>query len=159
MFLEGLYREDLPMKYICCSIQGLNTQYTLRRIQTTQTNIHLTHMLQSSYLSRISQIIFMQKKLSCGQFWAFHVWQLWGNWKFLHTLRNFGIIWEILGNLATIYALSCGEKIEPKSTFVEQKWQIWGLIVWIGDSKGPKQHMFVTAFHINKRGFPPLTLN
>ena len=28
---------------------------------------------------------------------------------------------------ATIYALSCGEKLSPKSTFVEKKWQIWGL--------------------------------
>ena len=42
--------------------------------------------------------------------------------------RNFGIFWEIfekfweiLGNLATIYALSCGEKLSPKRTFVEKK--------------------------------------
>ena len=28
---------------------------------------------------------------------------------------------------ATIYALSCGEKNEPQSTFVEKKWQISGL--------------------------------
>ena len=55
---------------------------------------------QSSYLSQISQIIFVEKKLSCG---------------------------EILGDFATIYALSCGEKLSPKSTLVEKKWQIWGL--------------------------------
>ena len=35
--------------------------------------------------------------------------------------RNFG---EILGGFATIYALSCGEKLRPKSTFVEKKLQI-----------------------------------
>ena len=29
------------------------------------------------------------KKLSCGEISAFHVWQLWGNWKFLHMWRNF----------------------------------------------------------------------
>ena len=28
--------------------------------------------------------------------------------------------WVILGNFATIYALSCGEKLSPKSTFVEK---------------------------------------
>ena len=27
---------------------------------------------------------------------------------------------EILGNFATIYALSCGKKLSPKSTFVEK---------------------------------------
>ena len=37
--------------------------------------------------------------------------------------------WEILENFATIYALLSGEKIEPKSAFVEKKWQIWGLLV------------------------------
>ena len=35
--------------------------------------------------------------------------------------------WEILGDFATIYALSCGEKLSPKFTFAEKKWQIWGL--------------------------------
>ena len=44
---------------------------------------------QSSYMSRISRIIFMGKKLSCGEISAFHVWQLWGNWKFLYMWRNF----------------------------------------------------------------------
>ena len=44
---------------------------------------------QSSYLSQISQIISEEKKLSCGEISAFHVWQLWGNWKFLHMWQNF----------------------------------------------------------------------
>ena len=38
--------------------------------------------------------------------------------------RNFEKIWEILriffGNFAIIYALSCGEKLSPKSTFLEK---------------------------------------
>ena len=53
---------------------------------------------QSSYLSQISQIIFVEK------FWRY--------------FEKFG---EILGDFATIYALSCGEKLSPKSTFVEKK--------------------------------------
>ena len=72
---------------------------------------------QSSYLSQISQIIFVEKKLSCGE--------ILGN--FGEILGNFGKFWEVLGDFATIYALSCGEKLSPKSTFVEKKWQIWGL--------------------------------
>ena len=32
-----------------------------------------------------------------------------------------GKIGEILGDFATIYALSCGEKLSPKSIFVEKK--------------------------------------
>ena len=42
--------------------------------------------------------------------------------------RPLSLIWEVLGDFATIYALSCGEKLSPKSTFVEKKWQIWGLL-------------------------------
>ena len=38
---------------------------------------------------RISWIIFVEKKLSYGEISAFHVWHLWGNWKFLHMWRNF----------------------------------------------------------------------
>ena len=41
------------------------------------------------------------------------------NWKFWENLGNFEKFWEILGDFATIYALSCGEKLSPKSTFVE----------------------------------------
>ena len=113
MFLEGLYREDLPMKYICCSIQGLNTQYTLRRIQSTQTNIHLTHMFQSSYLSRISQIIFMEKKLSWGELLG-NLGKFW---------RNFGTYWEILrkfGKFCHSLRAFMWRKIEPKGSFVEK---------------------------------------
>ena len=65
-----------------------------------------------------------------GEISAFHVWQLWGNWKFHHMWRNFGISWEILGNFGkfchNLHAFMW-RKIEPKSTFVEKKWQIWGL--------------------------------
>ena len=34
--------------------------------------------------------------------------------------RNFWKIWEILGDFATIYVLSYGEELNPKSTFVEE---------------------------------------
>ena len=36
-------------------------------------------------------------------------------------LGNFEKFWKKLGDFATIYALSCGEKLNPKSTFVEKK--------------------------------------
>ena len=69
-------------------------------------------------MSQISQIIFVEKKLSCGD--------ILGNFGAIlgnvgEILENFGKFWEILGDFATIYALSCGEKLSPKSTFVEQK--------------------------------------
>ena len=44
---------------------------------------------------------------------------MWRN--FGEILGNFENFWEILGVFATIYALSCGEKLSPKSTFVEKK--------------------------------------
>ena len=65
-------------------------------------------------MSQMSQIIFVEKKLSCGEILG----------KFGEILGNFEKFWEILGDFATIYALSCGEKLSPKSTFVEKKWQI-----------------------------------
>ena len=52
---------------------------------------------QSSYLSQISQIIFVEKKFHEEKFWEF--------------FENFEKTWEILGDLATI---SCGEKLSPK---------------------------------------------
>ena len=61
-------------------------------------------IVKSSYLSQISQIIFVEKKLSCGEI-----------------LGNFEQFWEILGDFATNYALSCGEKLSTKITFVEKK--------------------------------------
>ena len=39
---------------------------------------------------------------------------------FWEILGNFEKFWEILGNLATSYTLSFGEKLSPKSTFVEK---------------------------------------
>ena len=52
--------------------------------------INIEWMLtQTSYLSLISLILLVEKKLSCGKISAFHVWQLWGNWNFLHMWRNF----------------------------------------------------------------------
>ena len=104
---------------------------------------------QSSYLSQISQIIFVEEKLSCGEilgsfgeilenfgkFWEIleNFWEIWGNfWEILGTFAKFwgkfgeiwgtfGTFWEILGDFATIYTLSCEEKLNPKITFVEKK--------------------------------------
>ena len=54
---------------------------------------HLKSALENSSLrpqsSSLSRIIFAEKKLSYGEISAFHVWQLWGNWKFLHMRQNF----------------------------------------------------------------------
>ena len=44
---------------------------------------------QTSYLSQISQVIYVEKKLSCGEFSAFHGWRLQGNQHFLYMWRNF----------------------------------------------------------------------
>ena len=93
------------------------------------TSLFCTYHYQTSYLSLISPILLVEKRLSCGEISAFHVWQLWGNWKFLHMWRNFRClhmtdvekseilhIWHVcdVENVtickifATIYALSCG---------------------------------------------------
>ena len=70
---------------------------------------------QSSYLSQISQITFVEK--NCQEILE----------KLEKFCENVGTFekkiekcWEILGDFATIYALSCGEKLSPKSTFVEK---------------------------------------
>ena len=121
-------------------------------------------------------ILLVEKKLSCGEISAFHVWQLWGNWEFLHMWRNFRChhmtdvdkseilhIWNVcdvqniaiyakfmhffcnlgrfLLNLlftlfcreiyfATIYVLSCGEKLSPKVHLWRKndKYQVWWVI-------------------------------
>ena len=73
-------------------------------IKKNHTSLITFRMIQSSYLSQISQIIFVEKKLSCGEI-----------------LGNFEKIWEIMGNFATSYTISFGEKLSPKSTFVEKK--------------------------------------
>ena len=44
---------------------------------------------QTSYLSHISHIIYVEKKLSCGEFSAFHGSRLQGNQHFLYMWRNF----------------------------------------------------------------------
>ena len=50
---------------------------------------------------------------------------MWRNFgKFWRNLGNFEKFWEILGGFATIYALSCGEKLSLKSTYLEKKRQI-----------------------------------
>ena len=46
-------------------------------------------LAQTSYLSPISPIIYVEKKFPCGEFSAFHVWRLQGNKKILYMWRNF----------------------------------------------------------------------
>ena len=65
-------------------------------------------------MSQISQIIFVEKNCHVEKFWEILE-------KFWEILGNFEKFWEMLGNFATIYALSLGEKLSPKSTFVENK--------------------------------------
>ena len=83
----------------------------------------------SSYLSQISQIIFVEKKLSRGEISAFHVWKLWGNWKFLHTWRNFSTINGVLLQFMPFCFLICYSrcfvaKCLPQFTFfhVKKNW-------------------------------------
>ena len=49
-------------------------------------------------------------------------------WKILGNYEEF---WEILGNFATIYALSCGAKLSPKVNLWRKndKYQVWYYIV------------------------------
>ena len=64
-------------------------------VQSDKTySAHFVLLQQSSYLSRISRIILVEKKLSCGEI-----------------LGHFETLWEILGNL---YALSRVERLCPK---------------------------------------------
>ena len=72
---------------------------------------------QSSYLSQISQTIFVEKKISCGEI-----------------LGNFEKFLEILGDFATIYALSRGEKLSPKSTYGDKNDKY---VVWIWRASSP----------------------
>ena len=74
----------------------------------------------------ISLILLVEKKLRCGEISAFHVRQLWGNWKFeiLH-------IWHVcdVENVA-IYAKFKSFHVEKnwaQKYNCGEKWQIWGL--------------------------------
>ena len=48
-----------------------------------------------TFVTNITNIISGEKS-SCGETSAFPVWQLWGNWKFLHMWRNFSTIDGVL---------------------------------------------------------------
>ena len=50
---------------------------------------------------------------------------MWRN--FGNSWRSFGKFCVLFGDFATTYALSCVERLSPKSTFGEKKWQLWGL--------------------------------
>ena len=63
--------------------------------------------VQSSYLSRISQIIFVEKPLSCGEIWS--------------SYKEFEQFVEFYQSLCRFCSKSMLRKI-----YVEKKWQIWG---------------------------------
>ena len=73
---------------------------------------------QSSYLSRISRIIFVEKKLSYMEKFQLSMYDNCGEIENFSTcgeiLGKFENFLEILGNFATLYAFSCGEKLSPK---------------------------------------------
>ena len=70
---------------------------------------------------------FIANKIIWDEYSTGHKIIILGLYIFLNQCSSRTIFWEILGNFATIYELSCGEKLSSKSTFVEKKWQIWGL--------------------------------
>ena len=104
------------------TLQGKNSMFQHQRIYLPEVNrpsadlygeqyLFSSYPFQSSYLSQISQIIIVEKKLSCGEILG-NFGEILGNFgKFCHNLRAFK--WR---------------KIEPKSTFVEKKLQISGLL-------------------------------
>ena len=60
-------------------------------------------MIQSSYLSQISQIIFVEKRLSCGVILGGKFWEFF--WRFCHNLR--AVMWRKIEPKKYI----CGEKM------------------------------------------------
>ena len=102
---HGLSWEDVWMD---------NDNIDTRIVQTK----HQIAFFQSSYLSQISQIIFVEKKLSCGEI-----------------LGNVGKFWEMLRNIGRFCHNLCAfmwKKIEPKKYICGEKWQIKGLhnLLW-----------------------------
>ena len=64
-----------------------------------------------------------RKKLPCGENSAFHLWQLWGNWKFFDVWKLFGKFGEILPQFTRFHV----EKNWAQRFICGEKWQIWGL--------------------------------
>ena len=75
------------------SQSGNDYKYSLKK------NHFSEYVNQSSYLSRISRIIFMEKKLSCGEISVFYT-------EFVNLSKFMPFLFQI---------------------YVEKKWQIWGL--------------------------------
>ena len=69
---------------------------------------------QSSYLSQISRIIFVEKKLSCGEIWSF----------FLKNLNN---LWSIIKVYAVFVPNLCGEKSAWRKSVWRKndKYEVW----------------------------------
>ena len=106
----------IPHKSILLSCEGdfARVQAILRRSQTPL--IQQTwcgEYIQSSYLSQILRIIFVEKKLSCGEISAFYT--------------EFEQFMEFYRSLCRFCSKSMWRKICAEKIFVEIKWQIWGL--------------------------------
>ena len=89
---------------------------------------------QSSYLSRISRIIFVEKKYVNWRNFSFPYMTIMGKLRISPHVEKFGKIWEILRNLGKFchnFRTFMWRKIEPISTFVEKndKYKVCG-IVW-----------------------------
>ena len=69
---------------------------------------------QTWYLSRISRIIFVEKKLSCGEIWSFY--------------KEFEQFMEFYQSLCRFCSKSMWRKICVEKICVEKKRQIWGLL-------------------------------
>ena len=93
---------------------------------------------QTSYLSPISHIIYVEKKFPCGEFSAFHVWRLQGNKKILYMWRNFRCLPmtdvekpEILH----IWQVCCVEKVTIYAKFMLFSWKIQKFSLWRKNDK------------------------
>ena len=143
-------------------IQASTTSRTWPAVRTSMSKpvSDSSYPFQTSYLSPISLILLVEKKLSCGEISAFHVWQLWENWIFLHMWRNFRClhirnspqmtcVWcrkcrYICKNFPSFFKKKLFLKIYfatitrfhvkenwAQKYILEKKWQIWGLILLI----------------------------
>ena len=72
----------------------------------------LSHEVMSKthtwYLSQVSQVRYVEKKLSCGEISNLYAWQMWRNLKFLNMWSNFKFlhIVEMWRNLTFLHMLS-----------------------------------------------------
>jgi len=130
---------------------GVMTVFTMKvlKIRGYQPSI-VQQSSYTSYLSLISLILLLEKNChveklqlsmydNCGEIENFStfgeisdvsIWQMWRNLKFsTYGMRVMSKTSTYIQNLCIFFKLCAfmWRKIEPKSTFVGEKWQIWGL--------------------------------